>query len=947
MSNGLLSTSLKCKQYLFTHYVFRPIHRYWVFPFYNRSKCCCQSECDNISLSGLQETKMGTAVSGQIQTDYREYSTSLPSNSTFYTQDTDSVNNGGNDYFERSHEDITCKNFDTQYVPNEFENDPYLLDLYRKAICQGEETDSTVRVNVVGNFAQGKTSLTKRLCMQNTEGVESTNSVEINHCKYEHIDDNVVFYTKDTEEDGNEVINRIVSVAQSEKEKQVYMQADQPQTSYGQGYVFQEPLPEALPSASNANYVNIFFTDETLETHNRDLERSMPMLDTSPELPRNLDKGYVNSIQKKGKKDIGIPTLTRDEQKAFSRLLELNPNKNNISRDLEIWDFGGQYIFYATHTLFHSRRAVYLLVFDLTTPLDKIVRDMEYPDENRDKNMEQYARFWMNSIHTYVGSEDASEPPVILVGTHKDKLKGDERTKQRFKEEYFEKVRELFEDSVMINHIQPADFAVDNTRPEDTDILELRNEIIRVGAKYAKAKTIPARWIPLERALNRIRNEKIISFAKVMEIDTENEFPLKEEEQVKLFLHYHHAKGTLFYFDEEPISAYVVLDAQYLIDAFKCIVTSRRFCRKDPSCRHLWNIFTRQARLETELIEKLWGMDTDNDFLKHKSELLMFLQKHLIISEASVYDEDSKKSEGLGWYVVPSLLRDHSSEDTLKEFLTGRHQSSVRFVMSFCESPLVQVVYHRLLAALIGKWPVVHMASSRKKTLLYENLGVFRLDDSHAGIVEFKHSDIDLRVLSLCPSSYVDHEIADKFRRFSESIVKNEFMKLRSSAIKPENPYTSCFRCNNKKHGLSGGTNKMPLEHIRGKKLEPCPDMKSHEIYPKQALSEWFRDDRVNKLKPDCQLNEKQLSKISQTVGNNWELLGSELGLSDVQLQRIAMDYQTSDMKIYKMLLKWRETKEEGATLNTLLHAMKAVKKVYIEWDEIQNIVDEIECERL
>ncbi|XP_053381380.1 uncharacterized protein LOC123525238 [Mercenaria mercenaria] len=736
------------------------------------------------------------------------------------------VTDGENDYFERSQEDITCNNYDSRQ-PDVFERDPYALDLYCKALSQGEETDSTVRVNVVGNFAQGKTSLIKRLCMQNIKDVES--SVEINHCIYEHIHSNVVFYTKDTEEGGNEVINRIASVAQLEKEKEVCLQAYQSQISCGQDYVFQEPFLEESSSASYEKYINTnehIFSDETLETLERDLERSASMLDRSSE---NLDNDDASSIQKKEEKNTGITSLTQDEQRAFSRLLESNPDKNNIGKDLEIWDFGGQFIFYATHTLFHSRRAVYLLVFDLTTPLDKVVKDLEYPDENGDKNMEQYARFWMNSIHTYVGSEDASEPPVILVGTHKDKLKGDERTKQRFIEEYFEKIRKLFEDSKLINHIQPADFAVDNTRSEDTDILELRKEIIRVGAKYTKAKTIPARWIPLERTLKRIRKEKIITFAKVMEIDAENEYPLKEEEQVKLFLQYHHAKGKLFYFDEEPISAYVVLDAQYLIDAFKCIVTSGRFCRKDPTCRYLWNTFTRQARLETELIEKLWGRDTNSDFLKHKNVLLMYLQKHFIMSEASIYDENTLTSHGLGWYVVPSLLSDHSTADTLKEFLTKRRQSSVRFVMSFRESPLVQVVYHRLLAAMIGKWPVVQMASAQKKTLLlYENLGVFKLDNSHAGIAEVKDSDIDLRVISLCPSSNVDHETGEKFRRYSESIVKNEFRKLRNSSVKPENSYTSCFRCNNESHGLNGGIIIMPLEHIRDKKLEPCPDMTSH-----------------------------------------------------------------------------------------------------------------------
>ena len=61
------------------------------------------------------------------------------------------------------------------------------------------------------------------------------------------------------------------------------------------------------------------------------------------------------------------------------------------------WDFAGQEIYYATHALFLSSNAIYLLVFDL-----------RHPNESR-------IEFWLNSV-----ASRATGAPAILVGTHLD-----------------------------------------------------------------------------------------------------------------------------------------------------------------------------------------------------------------------------------------------------------------------------------------------------------------------------------------------------------------------------------------------------------------------------------------------------------------------------------------------------------------------------------------------
>ncbi|XP_060601416.1 probable serine/threonine-protein kinase qkgA [Ruditapes philippinarum] len=313
-----------------------------------------------------------------------------------------------------------------------FDNDVQNYEIYQKALSEGEENDNSIRVNVVGNFAQGKTSLTNMLVGKDSESVQSTNGVEINSCKYSNTHEGVKFCSQRSSSDKNEYHRRIASLVKIQK--------------------------DGNKSNQNTNNSKLGKLNEENASF----------------------RGYV---RKTGlKQNIGKSSPKSRDYREVSRLLKMNQcDPFNADGDLQVWDFGGQFIFYATHTLFHSTTSVYLMVFDLTKPLSAIFEDPEFPNESVGKSMQQYAEYWMRSIHTYVGSDDGLQPPVILVGTHKDLLKGDETMKQKIADDYFDKIRELFEDSPIINHIQAKHFAVDCTNPCDSNIVELRKKIIRLG----------------------------------------------------------------------------------------------------------------------------------------------------------------------------------------------------------------------------------------------------------------------------------------------------------------------------------------------------------------------------------------------------------------------------------------------------------------------------------
>ncbi|XP_045203497.2 uncharacterized protein LOC123556657 isoform X2 [Mercenaria mercenaria] len=772
-------------------------------------------------------------------------------------------------------------------VPDAFKYDPLKLYLYKKAIRKGKEKDRRLRINIIGNYAQGKTSLARRLAGLTCDGVTSTNGIEINRFQCKNSNDGRLEAVTD---DGEYFIGRMALVANS--------------------------MQSVAPKKLNEGGKDVSQSKETLTR-----------ITESPEKPK-LSK---ESIEKKQF------AISSEEFKTFSTKLDMTCKETEIYFD--IWDFGGQYTFYATHTLFHSKKALYLLVFDLSTPLNTRVNDEEHPSGNSNKTLEYFAKFWIESIHSFVGPE----PPVILVGTHRDKLPGNKQEQDKTSDLYFEQVRHIFDKTDMIYHILAEDFAVDNNDPRDTETGRLLHYLLGKGQELSNTDEIPARWIPLEKALLNKKQQRIIKYEDVLRIDSENEFPLNDNEEVKLFLQYQHEKGLLFYFDEEPISEYVVVEPRYLIDAFKCIVTPERFRLKQPSLRALWNELRMEAKLSNELLNAVWTKSPDR-FIENKTVLLEFLKKHCIISPVVEFDEKSGEYKEHEWYIIPSLLQDTITESDMRDFIMGKSQTQIRYIMMFEKSTIVPVLFHRLLCAALGRWPVLNLGSNK---LLFKNMGIFKLEGSYAGVAEMTFSHIELRTISLsnCP---MKADVSESFRRYVGSVVQHEFRKLNYQMDKVRKPFIQQYRCNHEIHGLSGSHTVFNLDRLDEKGCIFCPDNFSHQYCSqKEAKAEWFIDESSNTVFPDKILTEKQLSQLAGlAIGKNWQLLGIELGVTQVEIDHIEEENSSIALRVYKMLHKWKARSASKATLNVLAQKMKYCKAVNIDWDEVRNIKDELDGTR-
>ena len=104
-----------------------------------------------------------------------------------------------------------------------------------------------------------------------------------------------------------------------------------------------------------------------------------------------------------------------------------------------MWDFAGQHLYYASHPLFLSSRALYILVHNLSKPLHAPAKpcvrqgthNIPLENPNNETNLENLLS-WLTTIHSITQVKEEPDigaqsklpylrPPVLIVGTHADK----------------------------------------------------------------------------------------------------------------------------------------------------------------------------------------------------------------------------------------------------------------------------------------------------------------------------------------------------------------------------------------------------------------------------------------------------------------------------------------------------------------------------------------------
>ena len=393
-----------------------------------------------------------------------------------------------------------------------------------------------------------------------------------------------------------------------------------------------------------------------------------------------------------------------------------------------IWDFSGRSLFHAMHPIFMSQEAVYLLVCDLSKELfkrsDTCVLQPGLPGHsgrganmvcNGESSLDHLMR-WMDLVHSFQGSNKVtvsgiSQPPVILVGTHADKVVGDPWIPMNA-------FLDSFHGKAFASHIVDETFAVDNTRSgqsfqqEDQNIQRLRQKVIAVASTLPHIqREIPLQWLYVEKVLHRLASNGVKHVTKAeFKAIAERICCFEVQEDCDTLLHFLCDCGALLCFNEADESkTLVILDPQWLIHVF-CQVISVVHRKKEPMAirEHRQNLAKRGI-----LSEDLVNSACETLGLKFSKEVLLSIMEKSNL----VCRWDAPNGEAI--YLVPSVLTAKPEDEISGSSVQG---SIAPVYLTFNTGYIPYGFFARFLM-LFGQW--ASREHSAKSPKLFANAARF------------------------------------------------------------------------------------------------------------------------------------------------------------------------------------------------------------------------------
>ncbi|XP_067037362.1 uncharacterized protein [Acropora muricata] len=419
-----------------------------------------------------------------------------------------------------------------------------------------------------------------------------------------------------------------------------------------------------------------------------------------------------------------------------------------------LWDFAGESVYYETHQLFLTSRAIYLLVYDLSRdpqgsakPVKRQGVFEKIEEKMCMKTNLDYLDYWMTSVssqsrqiesHGLFSTSTSTVlprtiPPVFLVCTHSDQPFGGKDPS-----ELAIKLYGTLDTKTYSSQLCDDVFVVDNTKSgmqtECSGVQHLRERILAVAKELPHTKEdIPIKWLKYEKALQVILAEghKWITIEHAKRIASEV-CQIHDDQEFITVLDFLHDQRILIHFDDTvELNKLVVLDPQWLIDVFKTVITVKRYDQQERGFKDLWLKLEREGILEEKLLRHAWSSIVEE---QHTFEsLIAIMEKFSLLCSWSSADEPCSKK-----YLVPSMLKWHPPQEITKLIASARLPS---LFLKFESGQVPSNLFPRLVIQFL-QWGKNEFWSTANPQL-YKNFARFyTAEDENFSVVLLCHSSL-------------------------------------------------------------------------------------------------------------------------------------------------------------------------------------------------------------
>ena len=614
---------------------------------------------------------------------------------------------------------------------------PLTIQAYQKALAEGKTSVKRLPIMLIGQSQSGKTSLKRSLKGERFNPEEtSTTGIEMDpsYCK---------------------VSAEVWKVGEKTQAKDSDLGPISYEHRTAQYIVRNLKKEQGEPESSQLTDDNMTLDGTvSLRTVEDCVENSFDISDTS--FSRNHKLSADTLLNVPVVPDVSqVPEVPQEIAALIHKLVQVVEKGEDEEEIYSVlWDFGGQLVYYATHPLFLTRRAIFCLVYNLSRdPAETVgpqvrhgfyknIEDVFCERSNRD-----YLDVWMSSVSSLVPQDEDTEeapasemlperlPPVFLVCTHADKPYKDVQPE--------ELGREIFgslQTKSYGKHLFDV-FVVDNTKSgseqECPEVTRLKNQVLNVAKELPQMKeVIPIKWLKYEKAVGVMLGDgyKWISLDDARKIALEV-CEIYSDEQFEALLTFLHDQRILIHFDDTPeLNKMVILDLQWLIDVFKKIITVTPYKSNERKFTKLWLKLETTGILDEKLLEHVWGPVFDNR--ETCDSLIAMMEKFCLLCPwSSLADGESPRE-----YLVPSMLMFPPKEDVAQLIASAGIPS---LYVKFKSGQVPSGLFPRLVL-MIFQWCTKEWLF-QSEPQLYHNFARF-----------YSHPAEGCSVILLCHSSFIE-----------------------------------------------------------------------------------------------------------------------------------------------------------------------------------------------
>ena len=326
---------------------------------------------------------------------------------------------------------------------------------------------------------------------------------------------------------------------------------------------------------------------------------------------------------------------------------------------LQVWDFGGQEIFYATHQFFMTDNALYVLAWTCAKNVAAYQQEMQSKNEAVDCGEKWRAeQNWLENIRAYT-----KQAPIIMVQTHYDIKENRLAVEGVFREIPY--------------MVEPYDFsAAKKLGLEGLKYLisEKLQELPSFGKEYPRT---------YDKVIQAFQKEKapVINQKRYLEIC--EQAGIKKGNEVELLRYLNNTGTCVHYPDKKELSDKIFIDPAWLTQCVYALLN-----------KELKSV---EGKMEEAYIQnKLYKLKAEKDIAITQKELIALLKSFQLIFETEEREEGTNRLQKI--FIYPEYLPEVLSRESLKFYRQVKAKLKKAFSLKYLnylpENVLINIICH-------------------------------------------------------------------------------------------------------------------------------------------------------------------------------------------------------------------------------------------------------------